>query len=155
VSEEYVGASFEPIWYIGTQVVNGVNHKLLCRETLATRYKEQHIVTVTINIPAGSVGGEGATLVKVEREAELTPEVELIFKKATSKLLGVGYTPVVYIGKQVVKGMNYYFVAEARVSYPEAVPYAVTMTINQFGTAATATEISPIQEPGLSSDFGK
>ena len=149
-----LGATFEPIWYVGSQVVNGTNHKIICRETRTTRYHEQVIVAVTINIPAGSIGGEGATIVSIEEEADLAPEEKVVFEAATSKLIGVDYTPVVFIGTQIVKGKNYYFICQAKQPYPGAVPYAVTMTVNVFGCGATVTQVSPIAEPEKSCGLG-
>ena len=149
----YFGATFEPIWYIGSQVVNGMNYKFLCRETRTTRTHDQAIVAVTVNVPAGDFNA--ASIVSVEKEADLTHEQELVFKLATVKILGVEFTPVVFVGTQIVKGKNYYYICEAKPVYPDAVPYAVTMTVNIFGSSVNATEITPIAEPGKTCGLGQ
>jgi hypothetical protein len=151
----HLGVTFIPVWYVAKQLVNGVNYLMICEEVRATRNQDTYIVGVVLNVPPANTEGKKPSIVEIIEDAEMPDEVEEIFNTAFEGYVGVSYRPIIYIGKQVVKGMNYYFVAEARVSYPEAVPYAVTMTINQFGTAATVTEISPIEEPGLSCEFGK
>ena len=45
------------------------------------------------------------------------------FAKAAETLLGVDYTPVTVTGEQVVSGMNYCVLCQARTVAPEARPY--------------------------------
>lgn len=148
-----LGASYVPIWYVGTQLVNGTNHMLICKQTKQVKDAETHIVAVVINIPAGDVRGEKASIVEVINDAELiegtTPDMNLLenFKKATEKLLGVDYTPVLFLGQQVVRGTNYSFVAEAKTVRPNAEPYAVVMTINVFQEEALVIRIEPLMFP--------
>ena len=57
----------------------------------------------------------------------LTEAALEIFQKAFSRLLGVNYTPVAYLGKQVVSGTVHTFLTRARVIYPGArETYALT-----------------------------
>ena len=60
---------------------------------------------------------------------EITPELQELFDKATEGLLGVNYTPVALIGTQLVSGMNYCFLCEAKAVIPDAVPYYVNVTV--------------------------
>ncbi len=43
------GAAYTPVLYCGTQVVNGINHMIICRQTLVTPTKDEHLVKVIIN----------------------------------------------------------------------------------------------------------
>ncbi len=133
VNGELLGATYLPIWYVGKQVVNGVNHFFICKEIRSTKDRNQMIVGLVINIPPKKVAdGSGATIVEIIEEAQLDPELAYIFKTATSQLMGVNYKPIAYIGKQVVRGINYHFICEARRVVPGSKPYPVTLVINKF-----------------------
>jgi hypothetical protein len=147
-SNGVLGVILEPLWYIGSQLVNGTNYLLVCKATRSTYRKDTAIVLVTINVPpSGAVDGSGATIVSIKDEADLTPELEVIFNTAMMDLVGVEYKPVAYVGKQVVKGINYYFICEAKGVYPGAEPYAALVCINVFGCAVSVPKITPIPEP--------
>ncbi len=52
----------------------------------------------------------------------LTEETLAVFEKGTEGLLGVDYTPVAYLGSQVVAGMNHCFLCVATTVVPGAEP---------------------------------
>ncbi len=52
VTMDLVGAKYEPLMYLSTQVVNGINHMILCRETLSDAEHTVKISTMILNIPA-------------------------------------------------------------------------------------------------------
>ncbi len=52
VTMDLVGAKYEPLMYLATQVVNGTNHMILCRETLSDAAHTVKISTIILNIPA-------------------------------------------------------------------------------------------------------
>ena len=68
--------------------------------------------------PAGMTGGWSATA-----SPEITEDVQALFDKATEGLLGVSYTPVAYLGTQLVAGTNHCILCQATVVYPGAEPY--------------------------------
>ncbi len=43
------GAEYLPVLYVGTQLVNGMNHMVVCRQTLITQDNETHLVKVVLN----------------------------------------------------------------------------------------------------------
>ena len=53
----------------------------------------------------------------------VTEERQAIFDKGMEGLLGVGYTPVAYLGSQVVAGTNHAFLCQATVVAPNAKPF--------------------------------
>lgn len=55
--------------------------------------------------------------------AALTDEAKAAFEKALEGLTGVAYQPIAQVATQVVAGTNYCILCEARVVYPDAVPY--------------------------------
>ena len=72
--------------------------------------------------------------------------------------VGVNYTPVALLGTQVVSGMNYSFLCEATVVYPDAQPYYAVVTVYQDtqGKAEirniTAMDLGKIEESGKIED---
>jgi hypothetical protein len=152
VNEDLLGASFLPIRVVGKQVVNGINYMVLCKEVRATAKKDTRIVSLVINIPAGDITGEQATIVEVKESAELPDEVQDVFDAAIGSLHGVNYVPLLYVGEQVVKGLNYYVICEATVVYPDAVPKPVLVCVNTFNGVNSVVSIEQIYPFDLPAD---
>ena len=144
-----LGATFSPIWYVGKQLVNGTNYLFIAEEIRTTKNQDKHIVGLVINVPPGehSTQGEGAKVVNIIESEELSPEVQAAFADAEKHLIGVSYKPVLYIGSQVVRGVNHYIVCEATGIYPGAEPYAAVMCLNIFEGKTSLVGIAPIS-PG-------
>lgn len=138
-ADDYV---YTPIWYFGEQLVNGMNHLLICERI---RDEESHIVIVIFNIPPNSVGGKGAKLVDVVQHADLYGALKVTFEEKLGNLCGVSYKPVGYLGEKVVKGINHYVLAEALLQYPGARPYPVVIEFNIFGSDANVTAIGSLE----------
>lgn len=68
--------------------------------------------------PAPMVGGWAAT-----ESPEITEDVRALVDKALEGNLGVNYTPVAYLGRQVVAGTNHCVLCQATTVYPGAAPY--------------------------------
>ncbi|MBR1695859.1 MAG: hypothetical protein IJ709_10750 [Selenomonas sp.] len=141
-----LGATFSPIWYIGKQTVNGVNHFFIAEEIRVTKTQDAHIVGLVINIPPGegAAKGEGAKVVRIIEEAELPEEAQVAFDTATKQLLGVAYKPVAYVGSQVVRGVNHYIICEAKTIYPGSTPFAAVMCLNVFEGKVSVIGIAPL-----------
>ncbi|MBQ7478890.1 MAG: hypothetical protein IJT01_08325 [Selenomonadaceae bacterium] len=148
-STPLLGATYNPIWYVGKQTVNGVNHIFVAEDIRATKNKDVSIVGLVINVPPGenAFNGEGAKVVRIIESEELAPEVQAAFADAEKHLIGVSYKPVLYIGSQVVRGANHYIVCEAKGIYPGAQPYAAVICLNIFEGKASVVGIAPIS-PG-------
>ena len=136
-----LGATYQPIWYVGHQLVNGTNHLLICKEIRSTKDKNTCIVGLVINI---STSGKDATVVEIIEEAKLSAEVQVAFLAAEKQLVGVGYKPLAYIGSQIVKGVNHYLICQAKGIYPNATPYAVVICINIFENQVSVVCITPL-----------
>ncbi len=52
VTKDLVGAKYEPLMYLSTQVVSGINHMILCRETLSDAEHTVKISTIVLYVPA-------------------------------------------------------------------------------------------------------
>lgn len=55
-----------------------------------------------------------------DEPTELTDEQKALFEKALDGMTGVSYTPVLFLGIQVVGGYNYRFLCKAQAVYPDA-----------------------------------
>lgn len=145
-SNPLLGATYNPIWLWGKQVVNGVNYLLIAEDIRTTKNKDKSIVGLVINIPPGdgATKGEGAKIVRVIETDKLTEPVELAFAEVTKELRGVSYKPVIYLGKQPVKGENHYILCEAKVLYTGAQPRAIVLCINIFNDKPSVVSITPV-----------
>ena len=143
INEGLLGASYLPIWYVGHQVVNGMNHLLICQQVKTTKNADQAVVALTLNIPAGNFGDQ-ATVVDITEETNLSEDLQYAFDMAVRPLVGVVYKPLAFVGKQVVKGVNLYFICSARRVYPGSKPYAAMVCVNQFEGAFVVVSIEPL-----------
>lgn len=143
-----LGATFQPIWYVGKQVVNGVNHFFIAEEIRATKDRDTAIVGIIINIPPGegAIKGEGAKIVRIIEEEKLASEVQASFETVTKSLIGTSYKAIAYLGSQVVKGVNHAVICQAKTIYPGAIPYAVVMTFNVFQGRTSLVSIVPLAD---------
>lgn len=136
-----------PIYYYGYQLVNGLNHCLVLKRIRNRNGKIKiDYITVVINIPPKVNGYKEAKLVSKEVAGEiiLSEEAQKAFDAKVKSLTGVGYTPLLEVGTQVVKGINYHIICQALTQYPDSVPYAVRIIINQFGENYHIVEIKRI-----------
>lgn len=47
-------------------------------------------------------------------------------------LVGANYKPLLYLGSQIVKGVNYFFIAEITVPYSAEIRKVALLAINEF-----------------------
>ena len=151
INEGILGATYDPIWIVGQQIVNGINYYVICKEVRATREKDTRIINMIINVPPISSDGQRkkAKAVKIIEEADLPKDVRLAFDSAMV-LVGVSYKPLAYVGHQLVsKSTNHYFICQAMPIVLDPEPYPVFVCINtSFEGQNKVIAIEPI-EPGL------
>ena len=60
VTQAMMGASYMPVLYVGTQVVHGMNHMIICKQTLAVQGATEHLVNMVLNqnVDDGSIVGK-------------------------------------------------------------------------------------------------
>lgn len=60
VTHAMVGAKYVPVLYVGTQVVHGMNHMIICKQTLAVQGAAEHLVNMVLNqnVDDGSIVGK-------------------------------------------------------------------------------------------------
>lgn len=62
--------------------------------------------------------------------ANLPEKVATAFCEVTESLVGATYTPVLYVGDQLVHGMNYMIICKQTIVVPEFPEHLVAMVIN-------------------------
>lgn len=138
---ELVGVNYEPLACLGTQLVNGTNRAFFCRaqvvypgaqpffaivyvyEALDGSAKITDIESITPDGRFDENAGSAQALTGGWTVPEEDGEALAAFEQAAEKLLGVDYTPVAVMGQQVVSGMNYCLLCQARAVSPDAQPY--------------------------------
>ncbi len=53
VTANMLGAKYVPVLYCATQIVAGINHMIICEQTLATHPEKKHIVKMVLNQAPG------------------------------------------------------------------------------------------------------
>lgn len=139
-TKELVGSVMEPVTYLGSQVVAGVNYSFLCKVTPVVPNAESTLkfVTVYADLEGGakltkSVGmadfvseevsfknlGGGYTA-SAACGGGVSDDVQAAFDKATERLVGVCYEPLTLLATQLVAGMNYAVLCKATPIIPNA-----------------------------------
>ena len=150
---EYTGMTLEPVALLGTQVVSGTNYMFLCKGTTVTENPITSLKIVVVyndlnnkssitsvkdfdytkyvnkDIPMNTEQLSGGwTVYQDTKSAALSSEVKEAFTKATS-VVGVQYTPIAYLGNQVVSGTNYAVLSLAKTVTAESIYSINVLTI--------------------------
>ena len=123
IFETILGATYNPIAYLGSQMANGINHAILAEQTIVTGKDNNNVVLVIINeqpqkrstlVSITPVLSSGAPMggITVDVETAFPKEAKEVFDKAFEGFVGTSINPFVYLGSQIVNGSNYFFAAE-------------------------------------------
>lgn len=156
--EQMDGAVYTPVAYLGSQVVAGTNHALLCRtapvvpdaiETWCLVYLYEDLegnVEMTevkdslssTNLPNENMSGGW----EQPASPEVTEEARTALEKAMEGFAGAEYNPVALLSTQVVAGMNYCILCERTVTAPDAeTDYALVYVYADLEGNAELTQI--------------
>lgn len=142
LAEQLIGAEYKPIAYLGSQIVNGINHAVLAEQTIITGKDTKNVVILIFNEKPNEMK---ATLVNIERvieqggemggiavdvKTDIPAEAKEAFDNAFEGFVGSKVTPFAYLGSQVVKGVNYFFAAEVTSITAEPVTKVALVTVN-------------------------
>lgn len=142
LSETLIGAEYEPIVYLGSQVVNGTNHAVLAKQTILTGRDSTNVVLLIFNEKPGDMkltlvsidrvlcSGKPLGGLKVEVIKELDDELLDIFHKGLEGYVGARYTPIVFLGSQVSKGVDYIYVVHLSAMGPNDRDEVALVAIN-------------------------
>ena len=143
--ETLLGVDYEPLAYLGSQVVAGINHVFLVKGTavvptrplsyaLAYFYEDlQGNVTILNIADLPIVPGENGAMTPPEEgpmgawyyaeEPAFTDEDEAKLEAALQNQVGASYAIVAYLGEQVVAGLNRCLLVQVTPVVPNARPH--------------------------------
>ena len=167
--EGLTGVGYEPVAYLGSQVVAGTNHCFLCKSTViypgaTNRYTlvyiyekfdgtEEILKFEDVTLP-GTADADGTPIAGGWSYAEdpaVEGKVSEVVGKATGKLLGAEYESVAYIGSQVVAGMNHAVLCRVTAVSPDAESgYALVYIYEDLNGGANVTCITDLDIAALS-----
>jgi hypothetical protein len=141
------GATYEPLIYVGSQVVNGINHAIVAKQTLVTNPPVDAIVLIILNEkpidpikskfsvvsiePIVKEHGGPGTLGDLEVNVQdITPETRKIFNEALEGLIGATYKPLYLVATQVVHGTNFVFLAQQNLATLDNDEHLVEVVVN-------------------------
>ena len=163
-TEALTGASYEPVAYLGSQVVAGTNHLFLCKVTRITEdaFSTYSLVTVyedlnggasiaytqDFSAPATSEDGTAeAPIVGAYEQPEtpvVTDEAKAALEKACMALDGATYEAKALLGTQVVSGTNYQMLCKVTPVVADAnaqASYAIVTVYQDLEGNAEITEV--------------
>ena len=137
------GAAYTPVAYLGSQVVAGTNHRVLCAFqsvdpdspatyeilTIYEDLKGNVEITEMLDSPAEAVFSEAAGGWSAPPTPAVTDEAKAALEKATEGMTGADYTPLALLGTQVVSGTNYALLCEVTAVAPDARPSDVIVHV--------------------------
>ena len=145
------GAEYTPIAYLGSQVVNGINHAVLAEQLLITGKDTKNVVVlifnekgmecnlVNIERVVESYDGMGGTVVDVK--TEIPEDAQKAFDNVLATFTGSNVKPFALLATQVVKGINYVFAAELDLVTKEPVKKVAIVVINDLLKTVSFTDI--------------
>jgi len=157
-ASELDGATYEPIAYLESQVVAGMNHKVLCKITPVVPDAVAHysIVEVYVDLEGKASITNTTDLEKTEENAagecgawqqaesvEASKEATDALAKAAEKKVGAEYKAVALLESQVVSGTNYKLLCEiTTVTAEPTTKYAIVNVYQALDGSAEITDIA-------------
>ncbi|OEJ14795.1 hypothetical protein BFL38_08130 [Brachyspira hampsonii] len=161
--QNLLGVKRELMLYLGKQLSDGINYAFICRSEItypsALPYYEIIICNVSnsneisivklekiIESSQGSIGGIVCTSsdeakINISNSKEANNIIN-VFKNAVKDIKDIKYTPELYAANQVVKGINYYFIAHAELN--DGTHSIKLVTINNFMESSEVIEVKNI-----------
>jgi len=142
LGDTIMGAQYEMIAYLGSQIVNGTNHAVLAKQTIVTGRDTENIVLLIFNEKPND---PEASLVSIERVVEsgspmggtkvdvhinIPADAQAEWNDAFMGFVGSDIEPFALLGTQIVKGVNYIFAAEMSPLTTEPKKEAVLVIVN-------------------------
>lgn len=159
--EGHNGMNFEPVAYLGSQVVSGTNHRILCKATTVTAdpVTSYKVVTVYEKLDGDAeltsiadfnlgdytskdetVASEasentevtgGWSVYEEQQAVNLPADVQKAFDDAFEGFTGASYEPLALLGEQVVSGTNYSILCRETLVTAQPITKLAVVTIYQ------------------------
>jgi hypothetical protein len=142
LQEQLIGAEYKPIAYLGSQLVNGVNHAVLAEQTILSGKDTKNVVVLIfnekgmectlVNIERVVEGGDGMGAVEVNVKTDIPADALAAYAKVMDGFAGSDVKPFALLATQVVAGIDYIFAAEMKLVTAEPVSKVVKVTVNSL-----------------------
>ena len=150
-TSKYAMEAFQ--WACGAGVTTGTTDGYLYPKAYITEMEAKNMIAnmyawedpIEYPDPAGVGFAGGWTL---SDSAAIPAEAQKAFDKAMAGFVGVSYTPVAYLGSQVVAGLNYAFLCKSKGVYPGAKEsFSIVKVYAALDGSATITGVSSVEFP--------
>ena len=74
----------------------------------------------------------GITIAEQQGLTKMPQKAASAWVSVEGGIVGAGYKPLVYVGEQVVKGVNHWFIAEQTLITAEPERHIVKLAVNEF-----------------------
>lgn len=148
---ERVGVHYEPLAYLGSQQVNGINHAVLAKERLILKHEEDLLVVLFFNVSDNRVvqyanniildAIEGPGGITIDFQKDIPAEAKAAFDNVFEGWCGTAINPVALVATQVVKGTNYSFLAEVKSITENPKTTAALVTVNELAGTRTFVDL--------------
>lgn len=151
LAEQLIGAEYRPIAYLGSQLVNGINHAVLAEQTILSGRDTKNVVVLIfnekgmdctlVNIERVLEGGDGMGAVEVHATTDIPKDAQNAFDDVFGEWVGSTVKPFAYLGSQVVSGIDYIFAAELTLVTENPVHKVVSVRVNGLTKKVSFTDI--------------
>lgn len=142
LSEQLVGAEYTPIAYLGSQLVNGINHAVLAEQLLITGKDTKNIVVLIfnekgmdcslVNIERVLTGGEGMGATTIDVKTDIPQEAKEAYDNTMLGYVGFSIKLFALLATQITHGTEYYFAASVEPMTLEGKPTVAIVKINDM-----------------------
>lgn len=153
INDTMVGAEYDSIAYLGSQAVNGTNYAVLAKQVLTTGRDTQNVVLLKFNQRPGDINAnlvgiehvldDGGPLggARVDPQTDIPAVAQQVWLNAFEGYVGLKIDPIVFLGTQVVNGLNHFYVAEASPVTADPKKDIVLVIINPVSKSCQMTSV--------------
>ena len=155
LNTQLVGAKHRFIAYLGTQLVDGINHAVLAEQTVLTGKDSKNIVILIFNEKPNEdkvtlIGIDkvlesglplGGTNIDVKVGEDIPEDIMEIWMDACHHCLGSRMIPVVLLGTKVTNSINYIFIATIDSQLPDSKVELALIAVNDLTRRMSFTDL--------------
>lgn len=152
------GASYTPLVYVGSQIVNGINYAIVAEQALITNPPIKNIVLIILNEKPIDEIKSNWTIVSIDPiisgsdvygsvvvdPKEIDNKSRAMFNVALEGIVGATYKPLYLVASQIVHGVNYTYLAQQNLATVDNAEHLVTVTINVSENGINLVSISTV-----------
>lgn len=154
VQETIIGATYEPVAYLGSQIANGTNHAVLAQQTIANSTGTKNAVILKFNergmdcslyaieqLVDSNDAVFGGYSVNIVAGNDIPAEAVQAFKDVTCGWVGTKIEPVALLATKVVKGVDYTFLAMVTPVVQDATASVKLVTVNSLANTIDFVDV--------------